>query len=410
MDRRRFLQLLPAGAAACLARRAQADAPYDGPLLLAVHADGGWDTSLLTDPKGDDGSASPINRFAASEILEIGPFRLAPIEGHADFFERFGDELLVLHGVDAQTNNHDAGVRHAWSGSLGIGGPHLGAVLASAADPPPPLALLGHGAYDEVAGLVPLARLDDPTMLRDLSAPEWLEPGDAEVGPWTAAVVERLERARAERLARIRAAETLPRGRALWDQLGAVRGRASELSAVADLLPPLDGSNNPLLRQAQVTMACFRAGTTAAATLRLGGFDTHANNDAAQTTLLQRLLAGVAFALDEAERQGVRDRLTVVIGSDFGRGPRYNDAGGKDHSPTTALMVLGPGIRGGRVVGATDAGGLPRAIDPSTLTLDPDGVVLTPGHLHAALRAHLGVEGTEAALRYAVGEALPLLG
>ena len=99
-------------------------------------------------------------------------------------------------------------------------------------------------------------------------------------------------------------------------------------------------------------------------------------------------LQDIDYALNLAGDQGIADRLTVVIGSDFGRTPRYNSAQGKDHWSIGSVMVMGPGIKGNRVFGGTDEGLMPVSIDPRSLMPDAAGIRLRPEHLHQSLRAH----------------------
>ena len=83
--------------------------------------------------------------------------------------------------------------------------------------------------------------------------------------------------------------------------------------------------------------------------------------------------------------------MTVVIGSDFGRTPFYNDNNGKDHWNVTSIMAMGAGVRGNRIIGATDDHVEALKISPQTLQLDPNGITLTPEHIHLALRRMAGV-------------------
>jgi uncharacterized protein (DUF1501 family) len=46
----------------------------------------------------------------------------------------------------------------------------------------------------------------------------------------------------------------------------------------------------------------------------------------------------------------------VIAQSEMGRTPTYNSGNGKDHWPIGSIMFLGCGIRGNRVIGATDEG------------------------------------------------------
>jgi uncharacterized protein (DUF1501 family) len=114
---------------------------------------------------------------------------------------------------------------------------------------------------------------------------------------------------------------------------------------------------------------------------------------------MTELMAILNRIWQEAEMQGVADRVVVMVGSDFGRTPSYNGANGKDHWPVSSMLLMGQGVPGGVTVGASDEGHNPRMLDPATLepTDDPAvGVRLQPHHVHAAVRRLLGVEGSAA--------------
>ena len=117
----------------------------------------------------------------------------------------------------------------------------------------------------------------------------------------------------------------------------------------------------------------------------------------------------MAYVMDEAERQGIADKVIVLVGSEFGRTPYYNEDLGKDHWPITSMMLMGPGITGGRVIGGTDDEFLARTVDPVTLALDPSGVHITPAHINAALRELAGIADDPLVQPWGVGSSLPLL-
>ncbi|MDQ7068439.1 MAG: hypothetical protein Q9M40_10960 [Sulfurimonas sp.] len=58
------------------------------------------------------------------------------------FFDKYGSELLVVNGIDTQTNGHDAGRRYMMSGKLSEGFPALSALIAGIRMPSSPLARL----------------------------------------------------------------------------------------------------------------------------------------------------------------------------------------------------------------------------------------------------------------------------
>lgn len=116
-------------------------------------------------------------------------------------------------------------------------------------------------------------------------------------------------------------------------------------------------------------------------TVNVGGWDTH--NDlvtrlkdgftgAQQPVGLVPLLDQAVSALidDLQDRQLWQDTLVVVMG-EFGRTPKLNPDGGRDHWPRAFSVLLGGGgVAGGQVVGASDAMGespRDRPVTPSDL-------------------------------------------
>src|SRR3954447_23734052 len=100
---------LPDSAAA----EAREPAPYEGPYYVVFNASGGWDTTHLMDPKG----VNEMNRlYKEGDILTQGNHKFAPTKATAvggmcneDFYKEFGNELLVVNGIDYSINNHSPG-------------------------------------------------------------------------------------------------------------------------------------------------------------------------------------------------------------------------------------------------------------------------------------------------------------
>ena len=70
---------------------------------------------------------------------------------------------------------------------------------------------------------------------------------------------------------------------------------------------------------------------------------------------LDRAYAGLITDLSE---RGLLDSTLVVMMGEFGRTPKFNALGGRDHWPRAGFVCLaGGGVRGGQVIGATDAHG-----------------------------------------------------
>ena len=78
---------------------------------------------------------------------------------------------------------------------------------------------------------------------------------------------------------------------------------------------------------------------------------------------------GYSALIEDLTERGMLDKTMVCNLAEFGRTPRVNPAGGRDHWPQCwSVYFAGGGIQGGRVVGRSDPiGGYPaeRPVDPS---------------------------------------------
>lgn len=139
----------------------------------------------------------------------------------------------------------------------------------------------------------------------------------------------------------------------------------------------------------------------------LSGWDTHANNHTLHRNNLQILDPAFAALLHDLRERKLLEHTVVMCGGEFGRTPRLNPAGGRDHWPTGFSVALaGGGIRGGHALGATD---------PTGHEKDPENPV-TIGELHATMLTALNIDpGTiqqtpiGRTVRYAEGNAIPSL-
>ena len=410
MNRRRILKgsLLGACSAPLGFRLALADGRRSaGKFLVAVQADGGWDPTSFCDPKENVPGEPVINHWAErDEIREAGNIRYAPFANNRKFFEDHYDKMLVINGVDAQTNSHTTGVVHNWSGRISEGYPTTTALLAAEQAEGLSIGYLSFGGYSQTGGTVRFTRLDSPNLLRNVATPEYNQRGERY---FTESEWERMELHRAAEVERIlREPGLMPRATRNRQLFESVLGSSEGLSDFANSIPPEDQLEPPehkpggtfvsaLRRQAQLTVLAFRSGAAVCADLLLGFFDTHATHDADYEWLLGQLTEGVDFLWEYAEQHGVADRMVVVIGSDFGRTNFYNSQDGKDHWPYGSFVIMEKNQPWtNRVVGETDELHFAYNIDPATLERanenDPNGTHIYPKHVHKALRRYLGIE------------------
>lgn len=412
MERRDFLKLA-AWSGLCvvtptslLSRRANADTlkPYDGPFFVALNAAGGWDPTNLCDPKG----INDINRnFSEGDILTAGNIKYAPVGQHKDFFEAYYKELLVFNGVDMSTNGHNPGQRYAWTGRLDNAGyPTFTALAAAALAPGLPLSYLSFGGYDATGNIIPLARVSSPERVGMLAQADFIN-ADENRPYHSEAALSQIEQALQ---ARHEANHNhLPRVNEAQSTLFTARLSAKELKRITQYLPETLPTDQ-LQKQAMIALAAYKAGLCVGVNLVTGGFDTHDDHDNRQIPRQTVLLGGADYLLKQAETLNIRDKIVMMIGSDFARTPRYNTGNGKDHWSVGSMMVLGPGIKGNRVLGATTEE--QKATNFNLQTLQVDDAVSTrlrPEHIHNNLRKLAGIEDHPLAKKFKLPTETPPL-
>ncbi len=422
MNRRDFMKTL-AAAGLCAGQPMFATAtqaatldPYRGKFFVSISADGGWDVTSFCDPKAN----STINHWANNQTIQSinnSPIQYAPFAHNNTFFQTHHKNMLVINGIDCQTNAHEAGVRHTWSGRLSHGYPTFSAMAAAALGPNLPLAYISNGGYKETAGIMQYTLMQDPTSLKKLVFPNQFLDYDSD-GTWDAPkqyhrteAMNLIRQAKMDRLNRLQTqAHLSPKHRNSLRDVFNARVGAEQLAPLAQTMPEelvsnldADGEWNPLMRQSQIALAAYEAGLCVAADLTIWGFDTHSEHDAEQTTALQRLQRGIDYLWAEAARRGIDDKLVVFISSDFARTPNYNDGNGKDHWPITSSIIMAKEASWcNRVVGITNQQHEALAIHADTLAADENGVRLQPKHIQQTLRELAGIEN------HAISQMFPL--
>jgi uncharacterized protein (DUF1501 family) len=121
------------------------------------------------------------------------------------------------------------------------------------------------------------------------------------------------------------------------------------------------------------------------------GWDGHSDMEGNHSKLCAQSDGPVAALLTDLKARGLLDSTLVVWGGEFGRMPMSEGSNGRDHNPHGFSMWLaGGGVKGGQVIGATDAVGL-RAVEDKTHVHDIHATIL---HLlgldHERLTFHHG--------------------
>ncbi len=86
-----------------------------------------------------------------------------------------------------------------------------------------------------------------------------------------------------------------------------------------------------------------------------GHWDTHTRNTDGVKALMPVLDAAYSALLDDLADRGLLDDTLVIWMGEFGRTPKFNPAGGRDHwGNVFSVALAGGGVKGGVVYGASD--------------------------------------------------------
>jgi hypothetical protein len=84
-------------------------------------------------------------------------------------------------------------------------------------------------------------------------------------------------------------------------------------------------------------------------------FDTHARNFPRLRQMLPLVDHGLHALVTDLEERGLLPLVSIVVWGEFGRTPKINKNGGRDHWPAVSPALLaGGGMKVGQVIGATD--------------------------------------------------------
>jgi hypothetical protein len=124
--------------------------------------------------------------------------------------------------------------------------------------------------------------------------------------------------------------------------------------------------------------------------VRSNGWDTHQKNNERVGKLADQVDPGFAALVTDLKQRGMLERTLVIWMGEFGRTPRINPSAGRDHYPKVFNVALaGGGVKGGRIIGASNPEGTEVGEHPVTvpdllasvcqaLKVDPNKETMTP--------------------------------
>ncbi len=116
--------------------------------------------------------------------------------------------------------------------------------------------------------------------------------------------------------------------------------------------------------------------------VRGGGWDMHNNLWQAIPQRAGELDKALSALIDDLKAEGMFEKTLIVLGTEFGRTPKINANGGRDHFPRCfSTLFAGGGIQGGQVYGKSDKLGMSVEENP-----------VTAGQFNATIAHALGMD------------------
>lgn len=392
---------------------------------------GGWDILVGLDPRdpgvfSDERLRSTLIQPGYDRLDGVGRNVIYSPNGtmfgpHIGELVRHADRLAVVRGMSMETLTHEAGRRRFLTGrppsglqARGSSGSAWLAAHLGAEEPIPNLSVQVEAFnvdQPNYASALRVSNTDD--LLRTLA------PADPPLSSLisrqiSASLTDASNCNTAQRSAFWRAAEESRLKATEMTQGGFSERfdfRRPEFAELRSLYGMTNTNDSSELRGALAVQALCSGMSRCVSVQVANGLDTHFDNwESDQGRNQERGFDVVARMVDDLSGREYKgtgrswlDHTTIVGFSEFSRTPLLNPNGGRDHALTNACFLIGGGIRGGQVIGASSNVGMqPTAANLHTgqsLVNPSAGEVILPEHVLQTLFHEVGIPESRADFR-----------
>lgn len=394
-----------ASLASALAPRTLWAAPEDkaNRKFLFLFVSGGWDPTYVLAPLYDAPNIY-VDPSGTRTTIDGITFTENPNRPQVStFFQRYAAKTCVINGFEVRSVTHERCRRLMMTGKSQANADDWPSILAGSVDDYllPHLVISGPAFTSSyTTSVMRLGETGQFAGLLDGSALQNSEPMVMPPGTENQAAVDAFVRQRMTERAALagvgREAAFYADYQIASEQLDLVR----QLQGL-DLSVQLQGIT-PVSERVKPALECFAKGYSRCAIVEHAGlydigWDSHSNLEM-QSFHYETLFSDLNLILDDmASRTGtsgkpLTEEVVIVVVSEMGRGPTLNATGGKDHWTFTSMMMLGPGVRGGQVLGGYDDNLLGLPTDTATGQPDEKGTLLSSENIGTTLLALADVE------------------
>lgn len=367
--------------------------------FVFVFNGGGWDPTRVFANCFDQRAVDMELDSGLSSIGELTWVDHIDRPSVSTFFERYHERSVIFNGLLVPSVAHGTCQRLMMTGTSNDGASDWAAIIAgqSSMDLALPQMVLSGPSFPGQHG-TSVTRAGTGGQLDALLSGEVLDWSDQLTVRPPQRAEARMDSYLLRRASAAVESANMPRAKELYAAYEASLVRGVELKDLQNVLNWSAGGT--LSAQGNLAAQLLTLGISRTVMMNHGGsgWDSHTNNDQTQSQSWESLFGGL---LDMADRfstlpgrngGNLLDETVIVVMSEMGRTPALNNNEGKDHWPYTSAFVMGPGLTGGRVVGATDEFYYGERIDYESGELYRNGQDLTVGNLGATLLAAAGVD------------------
>ena len=382
--------------------------------FIFVFAQGGWDPTRVFAPEFTNASVSMEWDAQPNQIGGLEWVSHSERPSVDAFFESHYDQTLLINGVQVRSIAHEICTSLLFTGGVSGDSADWATRIASETQRPlaiPHLVLGGPSFAGDLGAMV--VRTGSSNQLEDVLNRNILTSSNEEVPTLSTPSQDVLDRYVQQRVHAKANQAHYGADLKLSTAYKTAMDNAMELKNRRHTMTFTSGS---LSNQLSCAVDAIAKGVSRCASVVYTGdnglgWDSHADNDATQSSLFEGLFSGLNQLMHQLEvradtaGQSLLENTTVVVCSEMGRTAMLNGTNGKDHWPFTSVMVLGAGITGNRVIGGFDAGYQGHRIDLATGDTTDSGQVLSIESVGAGLLSLAGLDPAEHVL-----DASPLMG
>lgn len=370
--------------------------------FVFVFNGGGWDPTRVFANCFEQRSVDMELDAGVSQIGELKWVDHINRPSVSTFFERYHSRSTIFNGVLVPSVAHGNCRRLMMTGTSNDGASDWAAIIAgeSQIDLSLPQMVLSGPSYPGQHGTA-VTRAGTSGQLDALLSGQVLEWSDHHTERPSTRMEDRMDSYLLRRAAAAVEEANMPKAKELYEAYEASLIRGVELKDLREVINW--SASGDLTAQGNLAAQLLSLGISRTVMMNHGGvgWDSHTNNDNTQSQSWESLFGGL---LDMADRfstlpgrggGSLLDETCIVVMSEMGRTPALNGNDGKDHWPYTSALVMGPGLQGGRVIGATDEFYYGEKIDFDSGEVWHDGQDLTVGNLGATLLASAGVDSRD---------------